>query len=96
MAIITINMQARMFMVIDNFSTQSYIPKNMDTTEYVDDFQTIKEKVKILADLISKASHPVFFTGAGISTGSGIPDFRSGYQTIIKTGPGRWESEENK
>ena len=35
-------------------------------------------------------------TGAGISTASGIADYRSGSNTILKTGPGKWELEENK
>lgn len=35
-------------------------------------------------------------TGAGISTASGIPDYRSGANTVLKTGPGKWELEENK
>ncbi|NNF00978.1 MAG: hypothetical protein HKN25_18320 [Pyrinomonadaceae bacterium] len=37
-----------------------------------------------LATLISKAERPLFFTGAGMSTGSGIPDFR-GPKGIWKT-----------
>ena len=37
----------------------------------------IEEKVKELKKLIEKANNIVFFTGAGVSTESGIPDFRS-------------------
>ena len=32
--------------------------------------------METLESLLEKASRPLFFTGAGISTGSGIPDFR--------------------
>ncbi|HOJ50941.1 MAG TPA: NAD-dependent deacylase [Syntrophales bacterium] len=37
----------------------------------------LQEKVKILADFIMKSKKTVVFTGAGVSTESGIPDFRS-------------------
>jgi NAD-dependent SIR2 family protein deacetylase len=37
----------------------------------------------------------VTFTGAGISTASGIPDYRSGYNTVLETGPGAWETLAN-
>ena len=36
------------------------------------------------------------FTGAGISTATGIPDYRSGYNTVLETGPGCWETAANK
>lgn len=36
-----------------------------------------KEKIKKLNEIINKSKHLVFFGGAGTSTESGIPDFRS-------------------
>lgn len=36
-----------------------------------------ESKIQTLYDYISKAEHIVFFGGAGVSTESGIPDFRS-------------------
>ena len=38
---------------------------------------TFQEKIDKLNHMIADARRIVFFTGAGISTGSGIPDFRS-------------------
>lgn len=51
---------------------------------------TFDERITKLNEMIAGARHIVFFTGAGISTGSGIPDFRSAdglYNTIggVKT-----------
>ena len=35
------------------------------------------DKIKLLQDMIDKSNRIVFFGGAGVSTESGIPDFRS-------------------
>lgn len=37
----------------------------------------MNEQIQKLAELVSKSKHIVFFGGAGVSTESGIPDFRS-------------------
>ena len=37
----------------------------------------MNEKIQQLQSIIDNATHIVFFTGAGVSTESGIPDFRS-------------------
>ncbi len=37
----------------------------------------LEEDIRVLQDLIDHSSHIVFFGGAGVSTESGIPDFRS-------------------
>ena len=36
----------------------------------------LKNKIHTLAQMLYEAQYPVFFTGAGISTESGLPDFR--------------------
>ena len=45
--------------------------------------------------MIKNAQHFVAFTGAGLSTGAGIPDYRSGANTVMKTGAGCWEKAAN-
>ncbi|KAM6395861.1 NAD-dependent protein deacylase sirtuin-6 isoform 2-T2 [Rhynochetos jubatus] len=44
--------------------------------EIFDPPEEVERKVRELADLIRSSSNVVFHTGAGISTSSGIPDFR--------------------
>ncbi|CAF0971548.1 unnamed protein product [Adineta ricciae] len=60
-------------------------------TEHVDPPEVLEKKLDQLADWIKNAKHFIVFTGAGISTSTGIPDFRSGMNTILPTGPGVWE-----
>ena len=59
--------------------------------EFFDPPNVLEEKINILVDMIQKSNHFVAFTGAGISTSTGIPDFRSGINTVLPTGPGAWE-----
>lgn len=59
----------------------------------------LEKRIETLAKWIDKARYPVFFTGAGISTDSGLPDFRGpdGLWTRrdkglpAKPGPKRWD-----
>eukprot|EP00493_Phyllostaurus_siculus_P022227 UN22559 len=63
--------------------------------EYFDTPEELERKVEQLAADIQEANHFVVFTGAGISTSAGIPDFRSGVDTVLETGPGCWEKKAN-
>ena len=48
-----------------------------EASEYLDLESTLRAKVKILAQLIKKSKKTVVYTGAGISTASGIGDYAS-------------------
>ena len=53
--------------------------------------EIVKQKAEELAEMIQKSKYFIAFTGAGISTSTGIPDYRSAHGTILKTGPGAYE-----
>lgn len=59
--------------------------------EYFDTEEELEEKISILASWIQESKYFIAFTGAGISTSAGIPDFRSGFNTVLPTGAGCWE-----
>jgi NAD-dependent SIR2 family protein deacetylase len=59
--------------------------------EFFDSPEDLDIKIEMLANWVNSSSHFIVFTGAGISTSAGIPDFRSGYNTVLPTGPGAWE-----
>jgi len=59
--------------------------------EHFDEPSELEVKCQRLAEMIASAKHVIAFTGAGISTGAGIADFRSGMNTQLPTGPGLWE-----
>eukprot|EP00005_Dracoamoeba_jomungandri_P008942 CAMPEP_0174263452 /NCGR_PEP_ID=MMETSP0439-20130205/18776_1 /TAXON_ID=0 /ORGANISM="Stereomyxa ramosa, Strain Chinc5" /LENGTH=338 /DNA_ID=CAMNT_0015348803 /DNA_START=35 /DNA_END=1048 /DNA_ORIENTATION=- len=44
--------------------------------EYQEELKTLKPKLERLASWVNKANYVVFFTGAGISTSAGVPDYR--------------------
>lgn len=59
--------------------------------EVLDEPDDLDRKTRKLADLITVSRSIIVFTGAGLSTGCGIPDFRSGPGTNCPTGIGVWE-----
>lgn len=63
--------------------------------EYFDTQDQLNEKAKTLAGWILQSNHMCAFTGAGLSTAAGIPDYRSGANTVLKTGAGCWEKAAN-
>ena len=63
--------------------------------EYFDEPAVLEEKITKLADLIRNSKNMMAFTGAGLSTAAGIPDYRSGANTVVETGPGCWEKAAN-
>ena len=63
--------------------------------EFFDTPKELDAKVEKLAQMILASKHFVSFTGAGISTAAGIPDYRSGANTVLPTGPGCWEKAAN-
>jgi NAD-dependent SIR2 family protein deacetylase len=54
--------------------------------EYNENPLTLREKVKVLAELIRKSNHFLAYTGAGISTASGIDDYASKSKDSVATG----------
>eukprot|EP01084_Bolivina_argentea_P204970 350143_1 len=61
-----------------------------DCKEFFDPPDVLDKKIKKLAKLVKRSKHMVAFTGAGISTAAGIADFRSGINTVLDTGAGKW------
>ena len=67
------------------------ITEEDEKREYFDSADELEAKLDKLADWLRQSEHCILFTGAGISTSTGIPDYRSGMNTVLPTGPGVWE-----
>eukprot|EP00795_Rhopilema_esculentum_P001642 gene1642-16109_t len=67
------------------------ISEEAEKKEYFESPESLSKKLDHLAELLKDSSHAIVFTGAGLSTSTGIPDFRSGMNTVLPTGPGVWE-----
>ena len=59
--------------------------------EFFDSEDVLDKKIDKFIEMLKSSQHFIAFTGAGISTSAGIPDFRSGINTVLPTGPGCWE-----
>jgi NAD-dependent SIR2 family protein deacetylase len=63
--------------VTDRFDDSiEVIEDGIDPIEYFDEEEVVKQKAKQLAEMLRRAKHAVIYTGAGVSTSAGIPDFR--------------------
>lgn len=65
---------------VDNFKkkqAEAVIKEIMNRIEMKLMAENINEKIKEIKDIINNSNNIVFFGGAGVSTESGIPDFRS-------------------
>lgn len=60
------------------------------TRETFDSAAELERKTDKLAQLVTESRHIIAFTGAGISTSCGIPDYRSALDTCLDVGPGTW------
>lgn len=50
--------------------------------------ENLSQKIGLLREMLNKSSHTVFFGGAGVSTASGIPDFRGEKGLYADSGKG--------
>ena len=62
---------------------ETAIKTEEEKKEFFDSPEELEAKVTQLAEWIKESNHATMFTGAGISTSAGIPDYRSGYGTVL-------------
>eukprot|EP01025_Chloroclados_australasicus_P003836 TRINITY_DN10915_c0_g1_i2.p1 TRINITY_DN10915_c0_g1~~TRINITY_DN10915_c0_g1_i2.p1 ORF type:complete len:459 (-),score=27.53 TRINITY_DN10915_c0_g1_i2:208-1584(-) len=72
----------------DRLTQRRNLGGQLGAPENYDDKDTVKAKLEQMVQMVQQAQKIIFFTGAGISTASGIPDFRgpNGVWTLKKQG----------
>ena len=79
---------------IGQLSTAFAAELDVSADEKLDSEDRVKQSAAALAAKIRAANgKTIVFTGAGISTASGIADYRSGMETSAPAGPGAWTIE---
>ena len=79
---------------IGQLSTAFAAELDVSADEKLDSEDRVKQSAAVLAAKIRAANgKTIVFTGAGISTASGIADYRSGMETSAPAGPGAWTIE---
>eukprot|EP01084_Bolivina_argentea_P220965 374377_1 len=72
----------------------AYTARNeSEVKEYFDEPNELQKKINKLAQLVKNSKHFVVYTGAGVSTSCGIADYRSGVNTVLQTGAGKWAKQ---
>ena len=57
--------------------------ENIDASEFLDQPAVLREKIRVLAGMIRRSHECLVYTGAGISTAAGVPDYASKAATSL-------------
>lgn len=61
------------------YKITNYREKLINTEEIFDPPHLITENINKILAILEKSKNPILLTGAGVSTSSGIPDYRSSF-----------------
>jgi NAD-dependent SIR2 family protein deacetylase len=70
-----------------NVAGRSDQGNTITASEYLDDEDTLRKKMKAVAELVKKSKFCVAYTGAGLSKASGIPDYATRAEDSVVKGP---------